>query len=161
MGYIDIPRPTKVAPHYIDHAWFYPASNNRSFTNQHVSDWAVAPLGNEEDICLVTDAFNINYSAWGQAAVIQSLKCIERMFKDIVPQSVIDSRYDCGSRTFDNEFYPPFAPDIDPFGLDAIEVDDDPAKPLSSYTFSDQLQLASASTIVYVDLCVMLFMTIF
>lgn len=70
-----IPAPVWVRGASWEHAWYF-GEPLRNMTNAQVTQFALAPLGASEKLCLIGDAWNGKYSGHAESALISSRKCL-------------------------------------------------------------------------------------
>lgn len=58
-----------------EHAWQFGKAAS-PLANQDVTEWAKAPLGRLENLCLIGDAYNGRYSGHAESALISSRNCL-------------------------------------------------------------------------------------
>jgi hypothetical protein len=99
-----IPEPVWVRGATWEHAWYF-GEPNRNMTNQQVVEFAKSPLGNNENICLIGDAWNGDYSGHAESALISSRNCLTQpRFANGVLKNRIASVYATRDNIIPNTF---------------------------------------------------------
>ena len=83
-----IPAPVWTRGAVFPHGWFFGTpgvtrdGSNKRVTVDDVASWAPAPLGLDEPVCLVADAYEIAFSGWGESALRSARSCLTRRFRN-------------------------------------------------------------------------------
>lgn len=70
-----IPNPVWVRGAHWEHAWSF-LEPLRNMTNRQIFDFAFAPLGNSESLCLIGDAYNGRFSGHAESTLQTSRHCL-------------------------------------------------------------------------------------
>jgi hypothetical protein len=75
-----VPPPVLTYGDLFDPAWYWSKPQYDDISNADHATWATKPLGLQEPLCLIGEAYHIYYQGWSEGALRSSRMCLESRF---------------------------------------------------------------------------------